>query len=48
MSWVILVLVFIIVGYVIYNLSKVSSQFSPTKIKDLTAEQMKELDKEIA
>jgi hypothetical protein len=48
MSWVILVLVFIIVGYVIYNLSKVSSQFSPAKIKDLTAEQMKELDKEIA
>jgi hypothetical protein len=47
MSWVILVLVLIIVGYVIYR-TKVSSQFSPEKIKELTAEQMKEIDKEIA
>jgi hypothetical protein len=48
MSWVILVLVLIIVGYIIYNRSKVSSKFSPEKIKELTAEYIKTIDKEIA
>ncbi|MDI6741958.1 MAG: hypothetical protein QMD11_04375 [Smithella sp.] len=47
MSWVILVLVLIVIGYVIYNRSKVSSHYSPEKIKELTAEQMKTIDKEI-
>ena len=48
MSWIILVLVFIFIGYVIYSRKKGAPQFSPEKIKDLTAEQMKEIDKEIA
>ena len=48
MSWVLLVLVFIVIGYVIYSCKKGAPQFSPDKIKDLTAEQMKEIDKEIA
>jgi hypothetical protein len=48
MSWVLLVLVLIIIGYLIYSRKKAAAQFSPEMIKDLTAEQMKEIDKEIA
>jgi hypothetical protein len=47
MFWVILVLVSMIVGYVIYSRKKVSAQFSPNKIKELTDIQMKEIDKQI-
>lgn len=44
MSWVLLVVVFIIIGYVIYIRKKGAPRLSAQEIKDLVARQMKQID----